>query len=237
MIKLSPRLQIVYDKIPQCDTVADVGCDHGYLSIALLENAVATRVIPMDVNKGPLSKAKENIQLAGFSSQADLRLSDGLAKLSEHEADVICICGMGGALIGRIIRAGIQVAKSAGCLIIEPQSEYYELRSFLMEEGFVIDDEALTSEENKIYPIIKLHYEADTKNRISYSEAQLEYGPKVIEKAPQLLYKLLDKNESEYSSIINKLENGGVSATESTMKRCQELKNKLELITQIKKSL
>ncbi|QFJ53509.1 SAM-dependent methyltransferase [Pseudobutyrivibrio xylanivorans] len=237
MIKLSPRLQIVYDMIPHCETVADVGCDHGYLSIALLENGVAKKVIPMDVNKGPLSKARENIQAAGFEAQADLRLSDGLAKLSGDEADVICICGMGGALIARIIRAGLQVAKSASCLVIEPQSEYYELRSFLMDAGFVIDDEDLISEENKIYPIIKLHYESDNAKRLSYSSAQLEYGPVIIEKAPQLLHTLLDKNESEYSSIINKLENGGVPSTEATMARCQELKEKLEIITQIKNSL
>ena len=223
--------------LPQCDTLADVGCDHGYLSIAVLENGLAKKVLPMDVNKGPLAKARENLQSAGYSAQAEPRLSDGLAKLEVGEAEVICICGMGGALIGRIIRAGIQVAKSAKCLIIEPQSEYYELRSYLMEAGFVIDDEDLTSEENKIYPIIKLHYENDESKRQSYTAAQLEYGPKVIEKAPQLLYTLLDKNESEYSSIISRLENGGVSATEATRARCQELKNKLEIITQIKNSL
>lgn len=237
MIKLSPRLQIVYDMIPSCDTVADVGCDHGYLSIALLENAVAKKVIPMDVNKGPLAKARENIQAAGFTTQAEPRLSDGLAKLSVGEADVICICGMGGALIGRIIRAGIEVAKAAQMLVIEPQSEYLELRRFLMEEGFVIDDEDLTSEEKKIYPIIKLHYEADESKRINYSTAQLEYGPKVIEKNPELLTKLLDKNESEYSSIINKLEKGGASLSAATAARCKELKDKLEVIAQIKNSL
>ncbi|SDI31246.1 tRNA (adenine22-N1)-methyltransferase [Pseudobutyrivibrio sp. 49] len=235
MIKLSPRLQIVYDMIPACDTVADVGCDHGYLSIALLENGVAKKVIPMDVNKGPLSKASENLQAAGFMAQADLRLSDGLAKLSPEEADVICICGMGGALIQRIIGAGITVAKSAKLMIIEPQSEYLELRTFLMEHGFVIDDEDLTCEENKIYPIIKLHYEADESKRIAYNTAQLEYGPKVIEKAPELLIKLLDKNESEYSSIINKLEQGG--ASEAAAARCRELRAELEIINQIKNSL
>jgi tRNA (adenine22-N1)-methyltransferase len=236
MIKLSPRLQIVYDMISSCDTVADVGCDHGYLSIALLENKVSKKVIAMDVNKGPLAKARENIQAAGFTDSSDLRLSDGLAKLDEGEANVICICGMGGALIGRIIRAGINVAKSADYLIIEPQSEYYELRSFLMEQGFVIDDEDLTTEENKIYPIIKLHYECDEESRIAYSKAQLIYGPKVLEKKPQLLQRLLDKNESEYSSILNKLEAGGNSSS-AIEARCSELKEELEIITQIKKTL
>lgn len=236
MLKLSTRLQIVYDMVPSCNTLADVGCDHGYLSIALLQNNIVSKAIAMDVNKGPLAKAKENLQLAGLSDRSELRLSDGLAKLGESEADVICICGMGGALIGRIISAGINVAKSAKCLILEPQSEYYQLRELLMKEGFVILDEELTTEENKIYPIIKLYYEPDSSKRILYSDAQLEYGPLIIEKKPELLNTLLSKNEGEYTSILSKLEQGN-SATDAIKNRCQELRKELELIRQIKNSL
>ncbi len=236
MIKLSTRLQIVYDMVPACDTIADVGCDHGYLSIALLEREVAKRAIAMDINKGPLAKANENILASGFKDRCETRLSDGLAKLEVAEADVICICGMGGALIGRIISKDFDAAKSAKCMIIEPQSEYFELRSMLAETGFVIDDEALCTEENKIYPIIKIHYEADVKNRPTYTKAQLVYGPKVIEKSPQLLQKLLDKNESEYSSILSKLENGG-SDSETIKSRCRQLREELDIISEIKNSL
>ncbi len=236
MIKLSTRLQIVYDMVPDCQVVADVGCDHGYLTIALLESDVAKKAIAMDINKGPLAKASENIATAGFQDRAETRLSDGLAKLEPAEADVICVCGMGGALIGRIISKDFQVASSAKTMIIEPQSEYYELRTLLMEKGFVIDDEALCTEENKIYPIIKIHFEPDEAKRVSYTMAQLTYGPKVIEKSPELLHKLLDKNESEYSSILSRLENGG-NDTDAIKQRCQELKEELEIITQIRNSL
>jgi tRNA (adenine22-N1)-methyltransferase len=128
------------------------------------------------------------------------------------------------------------VAKSSKLMIIEPQSEYLELRTFLMEQGFVIDDEELTCEENKIYPIIKFHYEADESRRMTYTTAQLEYGPKVIEKAPELLIKLLDKNESEYSSILSKLENGG-SDSEAIKSRCRQLREELDIISEIKNSL
>ncbi len=236
MIKLSTRLQIVYDMVPKCGTIADVGCDHGYLSIALLETDVAEKAIAMDINKGPLAKANENILASGFKDRCETRLSDGLTKLGADEADVICICGMGGALIGRIISKDFEVAKSAKYLIIEPQSEYYELRSMLTEKGFVIDDESLCTEENKIYPIIKIHYEPDDKKRPTYTKTQLIYGPKVIEKSPQLLQKLLDKNESEYSSILSKLENGG-SDSEAIALRCRQLKEELDIISEIKNSL
>ena len=188
--------------VPRCGTVADVGCDHGYLTISLLENGVADSAIAMDINAGPLKKAQENITAAGLSSRASLRISNGLQKLEENEADVICICGMGGTLIGKIIVAEERVAKSAETLIIEPQSDYYSLRKTLMEMGFVIIDEDLTCEENKIYPIIKLYYEPDEGKRTHLSEEELEYGPVIIKKVPKLLIKLLDKNEKEYSSIL-----------------------------------
>ncbi len=222
--------------LPKCEAFADVGCDHGYLTLAVLENDIAKKAIAMDVNKGPLAKARENIQKAGFSDRADLRLSDGLKELTVGEADVICICGMGGVLIGRIIMAGLEVAKSAKVIVIEPQSEYYELRSLLMDEGFIILEEDLTTEENKIYPIIKISYEPDASRRIDYSKAQLEYGPKVIERAPELLYKLLDKNEKEYSSILSNLEKNP-NPSDAIVKRCEELNEKLDLIQEVRNSL
>ena len=237
MIKLSPRLQIVYDMVPRCLTVADVGCDHGYLTISLLENGIAESAIAMDINRGPLNKAKENIEAAGFSERADLRLSDGLKELNPREANVICICGMGGTLIGKIITAGEATAKAADTLIIEPQSDYYSLRKLLLEMGFVITDESLTCEENKIYPIIKLYYEADSTKRKALSDAQLEYGPVIIEKAPELLTKLLDKNEKEYSSILASLESKSSNPSEAIAERIEELRRQLELISQVRKLL
>ncbi len=236
MIKLSPRLQIVFDMIPICRTVADVGTDHGYLPIALLENQICKRAIAMDINSGPLDRAKANIKEAGFESDIELRLSNGLEKLSAGEAEVISICGMGGPLIGKIIQAGEQVAKLADCIIIEPQSDYYTLRKLLMDMGFVIIDENLTCEENKIYPIIKLKYQADIVKRVTYSDEQLEYGPKIIERAPELLIKLLDKNQKEYSSILASL-NKNTTRSDAISSRCQELEHQLLLIDRVRKLL
>lgn len=237
MIKLSPRLQIVYDMVPRCGTVADVGCDHGYLTISLLENGVADFAIAMDINAGPLKKAQENITAAGLSSRASLRISNGLQKLEENEADVICICGMGGTLIGKIIVAEERVAKSAETLIIEPQSDYYSLRKTLMEMGFVIIDEDLTCEENKIYPIIKLYYEPDEGKRTHLSEEELEYGPVIIKKVPKLLIKLLDKNEKEYSSILESLEAKKTGQSDAILSRMQQLRHELDLIAQVRNTI
>ena len=223
--------------VPRCGTVADVGCDHGYLTISLLENGVADSAIAMDINAGPLKKAQENITAAGLSSRASLRISNGLQKLEENEADVICICGMGGTLIGKIIVAEERVAKSAETLIIEPQSDYYSLRKTLMEMGFVIIDEDLTCEENKIYPIIKLYYEPDEGKRTLLSEAELEYGPVIIKKVPKLLIKLLDKNEKEYSSILESLESKKTGQSNAILSRMQQLRHELDLIARVRNTI
>lgn len=231
MIKLSPRLQIIYDMVPKCDTIADVGCDHGYLTISLLENKMANKAIAMDVNKGPLESAKVNVEQANLSDQVTFRLSDGLAKLDEAEADVICICGMGGALIKRILDAGLMVAKSAKTLILEPQSEYRALREYLVENGFQFLDESLCTEEGKIYPIMKVSFSGQ---RTELSDAELEYGPIIMEKSPDLLQVLLEKNKREYTSILNKLESLQASeVTDPIQHRKAILLNELELIQQV----
>lgn len=205
MIKLSSRLQKVYDLIPKSNVVADVGCDHGYLSIALLQGCKAQKVIAMDINKGPLESAKRNFTDVGLDAFVDFRLSDGLAALKANETDTICICGMGGALIEKILSTSLEQAKEAECIILEPQSEYFSLRQFLYEQGFVILDEDIASEENKFYPIMKISFEADATKRESLEEYQLTYGPRLIEKAPKLFNMMLDKNEAEYLEIKEKL--------------------------------
>ena len=232
MIRLSPRLQIIYDMVPGCNTVADVGCDHGYLTIALLEGRIAANAIAMDVNKGPLESAKSNVSQAGFADEVQFRLSNGLAKLTPDEADVICICGMGGALIQRILDAGLPVAKTAKALILEPQSEYKSLRQFLSTNHFSILDEELCTEEGKIYPIMKVSYTPETT--IELSEAELEYGPVIIEKSPELLGTLLAKNKNEYTSILEKLnKQQDLKSDSPILKRKEELSNKLDIIRQL----
>ncbi|MBP5594807.1 MAG: SAM-dependent methyltransferase [Pseudobutyrivibrio sp.] len=228
MIKLSDRLQIVYDMVPECNTVADVGCDHGYLTIALLERQKAKSAIAMDVNKGPLQSAKANVTSAGFLSQTQFRLSNGLEKLGANEADVICICGMGGALIKRILDAGIDVARTAKAIIIEPQSEYAMLRQFLADNHFVILDEDLCTEEGKIYPIMKIAYDADAT--ITLDASQLEYGPVILQKRPKLLDTLLEKNKREFTSILEKLSSKSNDTDSPIQKRIDELNSELALI-------
>lgn len=131
--------------------VADVGCDHGYVSIYLVQRGIAESAIAMDVRKGPLSMAESNIAEFGLQGKAQVRLSDGLSELNEGEADALVIAGMGGKLMISILEKkdlrtlGIRVA------VLQPQSDIPEFRQYLRDKGYVILDERIVYEDGKYY--------------------------------------------------------------------------------------
>ena len=105
-MELSKRLQAVADLVSDGRTVADVGTDHGYIPIYLIQSGKCARAIAMDVNKGPLQRAKDHIEEQGLSCQIATRLSDGVQHLEAGEVECIVIAGMGGALTIRILEQG-----------------------------------------------------------------------------------------------------------------------------------
>ena len=98
-MKLTNRLQAAADLVPVCESMADIGTDHGYLPIYLVQEGRARRAIACDVNDGPLTRAREDVRSSGLSRQIGLRLGGGLAPLGKGEVDGVTICGMGGLLM------------------------------------------------------------------------------------------------------------------------------------------
>ncbi len=237
MVKLSTRLKIVYDMLSKCECLADVGCDHGYLSIAVAQGQIADSVIAMDINAGPLEAAKKNIVDAGLNNRISILKSDGLKALKPFDCDAATICGMGGVLITKILQASIDVVKNTKYVIVEPQSEFYLVREFLYTNDFVIDDEAMVCEEHKYYPIIRFHYEAGASKNYELSEAQKHFGPVLLEKRPDIFFEYLEKYEQEINDILIKLE-GMLSKSGKSKQleiRVQELSNELALIKNVMK--
>ena len=144
----------------------------------------------VDIHEGPLRRAEEHVQAYGLSSKITLRLSDGVQQLREGETDTILIAGMGGGLMQKILSEGMQVVSSARELILQPQSEVSQLRCFLRENGFQIQDEDMVEEDGKYYPMMKVH--KLFTNEIFESDAHMLllqdlFGPVLLEKKHPVL--------------------------------------------------
>ena len=135
--------------------VADVGCDHGFLSIYLVQNGISPRALAMDVRTGPLEAAKGHVAACGLGSYIEVRLSDGLSACGAGEADAVVCAGMGGRLMERILTEGMDRARQMRELILQPQSEIPQFRAFLREAGFGIVQEDAIREDGKYYFAMK----------------------------------------------------------------------------------
>lgn len=176
------------DMVTPGSRVADVGCDHAHTDIWLLDRGQAASCIAMDVRKGPLEKARENLDIYGYSDRVELRLSDGLHELGPGEADSIIIAGMGGILTVRILSECLETAHSASELILQPQSHIREVREFLYRNGFLITNEDMCREDGKFYVAMKAVPERKARmdgeivcvTAAGLTGVQAEFGPVLL---------------------------------------------------------
>lgn len=227
--KLSERLKKVAHLINKGNTVADIGTDHGYLPIYIIKQNISSHVIGMDLRKGPLQKAQDNIMLFNVKDNVELRLSDGLDKLACGEADTVTICGMGGKLIQSILTKGKDKLNSDTQIIVSPQSEIEEFREFLQKQGFVTVSEYMLKEEGQFYLIIdcRINNKATCINEDICDEIQrrtyYKYGKQLLKEKNQCLYEYLLKekqlNESVYNKVIS------LEVNDSVNKRLEQLQN------------
>ncbi len=139
-------------------TVADVGCDHGYISIYLVQNNIASSALAMDVRKGPLSGARANIHGYGLDDKITTRLSDGLKAIDKDEADGLVIAGMGGKLMIRLLEEGKPLELGIRQAVLQPQSEIAEFRQYLRDKNFQILEEKIVFEDGKYYFPMKVSF-------------------------------------------------------------------------------
>lgn len=179
-VPLSKRLRMLADMVTPGNRVADVGCDHAFLSIYLVQAGICPRALAMDVRTGPLAAAREHVAEWGLGSYIDLRLSDGLAACGPGEADAVVCAGMGGRLMERILTQGMNRAREMKEVILQPQSELPRFRAFLRETGFAVVEEDAVYEEGKYYFAMKAVYRgdcADCKERtVPHESAGTEIG-------------------------------------------------------------
>lgn len=214
MVKISNRLMTAAALVTQGYTLADVGTDHGYIPIYLLQQKKIPAAIAMDINEGPLERAKKHIALYGLQAYIQTRLSDGVAALKPGEVEAVLIAGMGGGLVMHILKDGEKVCQSAKELILQPQSEIEHVREFLREKGYTILAEDMVYEDGKFYPMMKVQYQGENENAQKASEVlKLSdlYGGLLLQNRHPVLKTFLEKERLIYTGIKENLEKQPVS--------------------------
>lgn len=223
-MKLTPRLQTIADLVPKKSVVADIGTDHAYLPVYLIENSIANRVIAADINVGPLNNAEKTIKSYKLESCIETRLGSGLEPIKPNEIDTAIIAGMGGLLIIDILRQSKDVVDTIDTLILQPMVAQDEVRKWLHESNFRIDDERLAKEGNKLYEIIVVSKgEMDIQDSIYY-----EVGRKLIDNKDPYICELIDAKLKKYSEILKNVEEQNTLKAKEKLLECEVKIKKLK---------
>lgn len=176
MDMLSQRLQQAVDFLSACEVAADIGCDHGYASLALLRSGKAKRVIACDISAASLEKTRRLLLQCGYQDRAQWFVCDGLACAVHAQAALIA--GMGGYTIAHILAQDAPIAHAMQQLVLQPSDSAHVLRSFLAENGYAIERETIVR-DGRLYPLLSVRY---TGQPYALNAVQAWIGPMNIDR-------------------------------------------------------
>ncbi|MCR5272812.1 MAG: class I SAM-dependent methyltransferase [Lachnospiraceae bacterium] len=224
VIHVSKRLETVAMMVEGGGRLADIGTDHGFVPILLIQRNKIESAIAMDIGEGPLNRAREHVSALGLSDRVEFRLSDGMKELKKGEADCAVIAGMGGNLIIKILKEGNPKDLLINELVLAPQSEIEKVREYLKKNGFCVDSEEMVFEEGKFYPIIHVKGYCDNIKIPDTDEERIKllYGEVLLEKRHPVLKQYLANEKRILEGILAELEK-----RETGTDRVRERKNEV----------
>ncbi len=163
MINLTERLSAAASLVKGGGIVADIGTDHGYLPIYLIQSGKIEKAIAADIGKMPLENARKSVAQYELADRIELRLSDGLNSFRENEVDEIVFAGMGGTLIAEKLKETPWIKNEKYHFVFQPQSRAEDLREFLFANGFEIGEEIATREGNRFYIALDAFYKGEAR--------------------------------------------------------------------------
>lgn len=210
-MKLDSRLMAIANLVRKDRVFADIGTDHAYLPIYLVENGIIQKSIAADLRVGPLENARLAVESYNFSDKIELRISDGLDNFKENEVEEIAVAGMGGLLISSFIERTEWLKNSDIHLILQPMTHIEELRKTLFDNGFIIDNEVVAEDGDKLYIIISAYYYDDAT---AYNDFDLILGRLPVNQ---------DESSKKYLSKIYTKYNKKLVALKNANKECADL--------------
>ena len=151
---LQPRLACLAACTPHGVRLADIGTDHGYLPVWLLQHGIIRSAIAADINAEPLAHARRTAAACGVTEKMTFRLCDGLDGIHADEVDAIAIAGMGGETIVDILTRAPWALKSDITLLLQPMTKPEVLRFWLVTNGYKIVSERLIRDKGVLYAVI-----------------------------------------------------------------------------------
>lgn len=228
-IKLSKRLKKIAQFVVENKQIFDIGSNHAYLPIYLIQNNMIPSAIASEVSVGPFEQAKQEVKRYNLENDLDVRLGDGFIPLNKNEVPgTIFICGMGSKLIENILKKGIETEKLPvqSRLVLQPNRNEKELRLFLQNNNYQIIQEEILEEKNKIYEIIVAE-KADMN--VNYTDEELLFGPVLLVNKNKYFYKKWIDQLSIYEEIKE-----DISAIDNDKNRQKEnVEKKIKLIKKV----
>ena len=225
MTVLSKRLLTVAQFITRGNTVADVGCDHAYLSIYAVTEKISPFAVASDVAEGPLSHARANIEARGLSDRISVRCGSGLSTLSAGEVNTLVMAGMGGMLMCRLLSERPAILDSLQELVLSPQSDIPAVRRYLAEHGFSVVREAFLYDEGKPYIVMRAVPAGKT---VSLPEWACYYGSAVDRECEEDYRDWLQQQKAKKEELLELL--GRENASERQRQRAEEISRELRLL-------
>jgi tRNA (adenine22-N1)-methyltransferase len=214
LMELSKRLQTIVNNMDKCESIADIGTDHGYVPIYCVKNTICNTAIASDINKGPIEKARLNVSMEGLDKSVDCRLGPGLTTLDKDEVEALVIAGMGGNLTRDILLADIDKIKKCSFIILQPAQNPEVLREFLYSSKFEVLDEDMCFEERKYYELFKVRYNEANEGIEVKDPIYYEISPILLKKKEATFMNFLKRRIDKYESIVKHINENTINAEE-----------------------
>ena len=219
---ISKRLELVASFVPQGAVLLDVGSDHAYLPIELVERGQIEGAIAGEVVEGPYKSAIKNVEAHGLKEKIQVRLANGLAAFEEaDQVSVITIAGMGGRLIARILEEGLDKLASVQRLILQPNNREDDLRIWLQAHGFLIVAESILEEAGKFYEILVVEV-----GQMKLSASDVRFGPFLSKEVSPVFVQKWQKEAAKLEFALSQI-------PEKNLEERQVLVDKIQAIKEV----